>query len=95
MFSKPNGKTGVAFGLIEGRPGGRIKIIEHNAKKDTGDMDIFDVYKKNCRLSRKYNNAAIYYRAVAPTVIEYVVISDGNFNSDNYLENAIRIDLAK
>ena len=147
-ITKPNGKTGVAFGLIEGRPGGRIKIIDHNAKEDTGDinfryyigykkknkfclvsgkdlaynewtflcdastedfsfyytskseaaagdMDIFDVYKKNCRLSRKYNNAAIYYRAVAPTVIEYVVISDGNFNSDNYLENAIRIDLAK
>lgn len=26
-ITRPNGKTGVAFGLIEGRPGGRIKLI--------------------------------------------------------------------
>ncbi len=26
-ITRPNGKTGVAFGLLEGRPGGRIKVI--------------------------------------------------------------------
>ena len=33
-FEKPNGKTGVAFGLIATRPGGRIKFIDRNSKKD-------------------------------------------------------------
>lgn len=27
---KPTGKTGVAFGLIESRDGGRIKVVDHN-----------------------------------------------------------------
>lgn len=147
-ITKPNGKTGVAFGLIEGRPGGRIKIISSSSdnedikdinfryyigykKKNTfavisdtslpynqwtflcdassqdfsfyytshaeaakGDMNIFDVYKKNCRLKQAYNDASIYYRAVSPTVIEYVVISSENFSSDKYLEDAVKIDLA-
>lgn len=31
---KPTGKTGVAFGLIEARPGGRIKIIDNNLLQD-------------------------------------------------------------
>jgi len=33
-FSKPNGKTGVAFGLIETRPGGVILVIDKNIKDD-------------------------------------------------------------
>jgi len=33
-FEKPSGKTGVAFGLIATRPGGRIKFIDRNVKKD-------------------------------------------------------------
>jgi len=34
-FAKPNGKTGVAFGLIETRPGGNgILVIDRNIKKD-------------------------------------------------------------
>jgi len=33
-FNKPNGKTGVAFGLIETRAGGRILVIDKNIKDD-------------------------------------------------------------
>jgi len=31
---KPTGKTGVAFGLIESREGGRIKVIDHNVEEN-------------------------------------------------------------
>lgn len=31
---KPTGKTGVAFGLIESREGGRIKVVDHNVETD-------------------------------------------------------------
>lgn len=149
-ITKPNGKTGVAFGLLEGRPGGRIKIIlplsqdvaNDNSdirfrfyvgykKKNTfqmisdpslpynkwtylcdastedfaiyytprseaasGTLSIFDVYKKNCRLSRAYENASIYYRAVAPDTLEYTVISNDNFDSAKLLENVVRVELS-
>jgi hypothetical protein len=33
-FSKPNGKTGVAFGLIETRSGGTILVVDRNIKDD-------------------------------------------------------------
>ncbi len=33
-FSKPNGKTGVAFGLIETRPGGTVLVVDKNIKDD-------------------------------------------------------------
>ena len=33
-YTKPNAKTGVAFGLIESRPGGSILIIDRNVKED-------------------------------------------------------------
>ena len=33
-FTKPNGKTGVAFGLIKTRPGGRILVIDKNKMGD-------------------------------------------------------------
>ncbi|OOE66950.1 molecular chaperone DnaK [Salinivibrio sp. IB282] len=33
-LEKPTGKTGVAFGLIESREGGRIKVIDHNVNDD-------------------------------------------------------------
>jgi hypothetical protein len=32
-FEEPNGKTGVAFGLIESRPGGNILVINKNLKE--------------------------------------------------------------
>ncbi|MGL4876082.1 MAG: hypothetical protein ACRC30_15695 [Clostridium sp.] len=33
-LEKPNGKTGVAFGLIECRKGGKIRVINHNANEE-------------------------------------------------------------
>lgn len=148
-ITKPNGKTGVAFGLLEGRPGGRIKVImplSQDLAKDkadirfrfyigykkkntfrmisdptltynkwtylcdastedfaiyytprseaaSGTMSIFDVYKKNCRLNSAYENAGIYYRAVAPDAIEYAVISNEDFDSAKLLENLVRVEL--
>lgn len=148
-ITKPNGKTGVAFGLLEGRPGGRIKIIlplSQDVAKDSSDirfrfyigykkkstfqmisgpslpynkwtylcdastedfaiyytprseaasgtLSIFDVYKKNCRLNRAYENASIYYRAIAPDTIEYTVISNDNFDSAKLLENVVKVEL--
>ncbi len=148
-ITKPNGKTGVAFGLLEGRPGGRIKIIlplSQDVAKDSSDirfrfyigykkkntfqmisgpslaynkwtylcdastedfaiyytprseaasgtLSIFDVYKKNCRLNKAYENASIYYRATAPDTIEYTVISNDNFDSAKLLENVVKIEL--
>lgn len=148
-ITKPNGKTGVAFGLLEGRPGGRIKVImplSQDINNDTSDirfrfyigykkkntfqmisdttlpynkwtylcdastedfaiyytprseaasgtMSIFDAYKKNCRLHASYEDAGIYYRAVAPDTIEYTVISNENFDSAELLENLVRIEL--
>ena len=41
QITKPNGKTGVAFGLLEGRPGGRIKVImplSQNLNEDKSDI---------------------------------------------------------
>lgn len=149
-ITKPNGKTGVAFGLLEGRPGGRIKIIlplSQDVAKDNSDirfrfyvgykkknlfqmisgpslpynkwtylcdastedfaiyytprseaaggtLSIFDAYKKNCRLTKAYENASIYYRAVAPDTLEYTVISNDNFDSAKLLENVVRVELS-
>ena len=33
-FERPNGKTGVAFGLVETRPGGVIKVVDRNVMED-------------------------------------------------------------
>jgi len=33
-LNKPTGKTGVAFGLIESREGGKILVIDHNVKEN-------------------------------------------------------------
>jgi hypothetical protein len=38
-FEKPNGKTGVAFGLIEARKGGRILVIDKDVKKETSQIN--------------------------------------------------------
>lgn len=34
VVTKPTGKTGVAFGLVQSRKGGRIKVIDHNVVDD-------------------------------------------------------------
>lgn len=33
-IDRPNGKTGVAFGLIESRAGGKVKVVDHNVTQD-------------------------------------------------------------
>ena len=46
---KPTGKTGVAFGLITAREGGRIKVIDHNV----GEQDIrFKYYLGHARKNK-------------------------------------------
>lgn len=148
-ITKPNGKTGVAFGLLEGRPGGRIKVImphTQDVEKNTSDirfrfyigykkknnfrmisdpslpynkwtflcdastqdfaiyysprseaasgtLSIYEVYKKNCRLEQAKEGAGIYYRAVAPDVIEYAVISNDDFDSEKMVDNVTRVEL--
>ena len=150
FITRPNGKTGVAFGLIEGRPGGRIKLVLPDLPKNmdgrdteikfkyfigykkkncfriisdrdvpygnwielydasqqdftiyytslpealTGQMSILDVSKKNCRLAKTYRDASIYYRPVAPTVIEYVVAKADELAGGEYLEDIVQIEL--
>ncbi|OQY39058.1 MAG: hypothetical protein B6229_04505 [Spirochaetaceae bacterium 4572_7] len=39
---KPNGKTGVAYGIIKTKAGGRIKVINHNTKNN--NLDRFKYY---------------------------------------------------
>lgn len=150
-ITKPTGKTGVAFGLIEGRPGGRVKIVLPDMPKDqngeqleirfkyfigykkkqcfnvisdrdimygewielydaseedftiyytslpealTNKMSILDVNKKNCRINKTYKDANIYYRAVSPTTIEYMVAKEGDIEKGEYLENTVEIELS-
>lgn len=144
--TRPTGKTGVAFGLVESRPGSRIKVIEHNSVKDTGEicfqyyvgfekkrkffslsdrsipygkwMEFIDagaedftlyytnlpeagnnklpigqVSRKKCRLGATYPQANIYYRAVRPTVLEYVVATPQGLEKGEYLEEKVQLDL--
>ena len=55
---KPTGKTGVAFGLIESREGGSIKVVDHNIAED----DIR--FKYYLGESRKNNFKAIIDREI-------------------------------
>ena len=56
-------------------------------------MSIFDVYKKNCRLNQSYEDAGIYYRATSPDTIEYAVIRGEEFDSENFLEGIVTVEL--
>jgi len=49
-FEKPNGKTGVAYGLIETRAGGRVLVID----KNTGDTDIKFKYYLGINKRKKF-----------------------------------------
>jgi len=149
-ITRPTGKTGVAFGLIEGRPGGRVKIVLPDLPTDqngeqveirfkyfigfkkkqcfyvisdrslpygewvelydaseedftiyytslpealTNRMSILDVNKKNCRIKKVYKDAFIYYRAITPTSIEYVVAKEDGLDRGEYLEDEVVIEL--
>ena len=59
----------------------------------SGTLSIYEVYKKNCRLEQAKEGAGIYYRAVAPDVIEYAVISNDDFDSEKMVDNVTRVEL--
>jgi hypothetical protein len=40
-ITKPTGKTGVAFGLVQSRKGGKIKVIDHNIVEDEAKFKYF------------------------------------------------------
>lgn len=143
-ITRPTGKTGVAFGLIDGRPGSRIKVISekkadeeikfnyyigHNSKKlfkviidrniqynewirfrhakvsefelyytelpeaTTNKLSIKEVSKKMCRTNIADENAAIYIRAVEPSLIEYTVATEEEIKNNEYRADAIKIEL--
>jgi Molecular chaperone len=143
-ITRPTGKTGVAFGLIDGRPGSRIKVISEkkvdeeikfnyyigqNSKKlfkvimdkniqynewirfrhakvsefelyytnlpeaTTNKLSINEVSKKMCRTSITDENAAIYIRAVEPSVIEYTVATEEGIKNKEYMVDAIKVEL--
>lgn len=141
----PTGKTGVAFGLIESRLGGRIKLISERTASDEikfqyfigyekkkcfkvisdreikynewiyfmdasdtdftlyytslpeafkGTLNIKEVKRKNCRINNPDENANIYYRAISPTVLEYVVSTDEKIKNNNYNGEIIKLELS-
>lgn len=53
-FTRPTGKTGVAYGLIEGRPGSRIKVISEQKATDEAKFSFYIGYN-----SRKKFKVAI------------------------------------
>ncbi len=135
-LERPTGKTGVAFGLVKSRLGGRIKIVTDKNKDEeikfayyigyekmrkfnhitdrsidyniwyefidaeeedftlfysslaeavTGNLDIKDVSRKKCRVGVTNPDAFVYFRAVAPNTIEYVVALPEEIKEEKYL----------
>ncbi len=64
-ITKPSGKTGVAFGLIKGRKGGKIKIIDRNIAGDEIKFKYFVGYNKKNKFTvitdREINYNEWYY----------------------------------
>ena len=143
-FDRPTGKTGVAYGLLEGRPGSRIKVVSekkstdevkfnfyigYNQKKkfkvvidreieygkwtsfiDAGEIDfefyytnlpeatsgqvpIGEVKKKICRIDQAYEDADVYIRAVAPSIIEYAVANEESLANEKTISKVTRVEL--
>lgn len=143
-FDRPTGKTGVAYGLLEGRPGSRIKVVSekkstdevkfnfyigYNQKKkfkvvidreieygkwtsfiDAGEIDfefyytnlpeatsgqvpIGEVKKKICRIDQAYEDADVYIRAVAPSIIEYAVANEESLANGKTISKVTRVEL--
>lgn len=144
---KPTGKTGVAYGLLLCRKGGRVKdvpekkqdeeakfkyylgfdskglfnvLINTNVKYGEwtefidASVSGFDIYYtsspnattnklpigsgsvslKKCDIKEENEEAYIYIRTVAPTVIEYVVATEEGIKKDKYIEEPVRVELA-
>lgn len=143
-ISRPTGKTGVAFGLIKSRAGGRIKVVDKNIKDteikfkyylgyeskgkfiveidreinygkwtmfvdayyedfeiyytnlpqaSSNNMNIGDVLRKKCRISKTSETANVYLRVISPTTIEYVVAEDDKIQEGIYLSEITQINL--
>lgn len=143
-ITRPTGKTGVAYGLVEGRDGGVIKVISEKTNKEeikfnyyigrnrkkkfkmvisreveynnwikfinaeksdfefyytnlpeatTNDLPIKDINKKIGRVDIADENADIYMRAIAPSVIEYIAATVDEMRSGNLKNEIVRVEL--
>ena len=73
-FNKPNGKTGVAFGLIETRTGGRILVIDKNIKDDNISFKYYLGINKRRKFKVKIDREMEYNRW-----IEFIDASQDSF----------------
>ncbi|MFI3211110.1 MAG: hypothetical protein R3Y64_08725 [Peptostreptococcaceae bacterium] len=130
-ITRPTGKTGVAFGLLEGRESGNIKVINNNNKVDdevkfkfyvgrnkkkklipiltpqneysewcklisasqvnfeiyyttsplasTNTLAVSETKRVTLQIDKAFENEYIYVRAVEPTVIEFAVLREEDF----------------
>lgn len=143
-LENPTGKTGVAFGLIRGRQGGKIKVITEKANEEEikfmyyignerkrkfkvisnreipymawkylidaeeedftvyyttlpecikGSMDIASVSRKKCSIPIVSKDANVYYRAIGPSSIEYVVARSEEIELNIYLSEIFKLNL--
>lgn len=148
MVLKPTGKTGVAYGLLLCRKGGKIKDVPEKKQDEEAkfryylgrekkgcfkviistsvkygqwtefidaSVDKFDIYctsspnattnqlpivsdfvfLKKCTIKEENTDASIYIRAVAPTIIEYVVATEEGIKEGKFLEEPVRIELSQ
>ncbi|MFI3114941.1 MAG: molecular chaperone DnaK [Clostridia bacterium] len=143
-IERPTGKTGVAFGLVKSRLGGKIKLVTSKQineeikfmfyigyeKKQKfkiisdrdieyrkwynfidasevdftifysklpeakeGVLDIKLVSRKKCRLEKANAKANVYYRAVLPDTIEFVVAYEDEIEKEVYLSEISSLQL--
>lgn len=143
---KPTGKTGVAYGLLLCRKGGKIKDVPEKKQDEEAkfkyylgcevkgkfntivntsikygqwvlfidasvdefdiyytsspncttnqlDIDAGSVFLKKCSIKEENDEADIYIRTVAPTVVEYVVATEEGIKQQNYIEEPVRVEL--
>lgn len=146
MDLRPTGKTGVAYGLLLCRKGGKIKDIPEKKQNEEAKFryylgmetkgcfkvvisttvkygewiefidaseDEFEIYYssspsattnklsieadsiflKKCDINEENEDANIYIRTVAPTVIEYVVATEDGIKKEEFLEEPVRVEL--
>lgn len=143
---KPTGKTGVAYGLLLCRKGGKIKDVPEKKQDEEAkfkyylgcevkgkfntivntsikygqwvlfidasvdefdiyytsspncttnqlDIDAGSVFLKKCSIKEENDEADIYIRTVAPTVVEYVVATEEGIKQQEYIEEPVRVEL--
>lgn len=144
-IERPTGKTGVAFGLIKSRQGGKIKLVTERlateeikfayyigyeqrgkfkhitdreieygkwyelidaeirdftifytdlAEAVKGNLSTVDVKRKNCQIGVTGKNLFVYYRAVGPKTIEYIVAKNTPETESDYIGKIYRVELS-